>query len=246
MQNKPLRIDPYTGQAMSSAMMADDAREQNPSAAWLFDPWSGRRRTAGDVFTDPMGMLIVPVDPIDPPAEIGGMSMFATEADYWRHMSEHLANELTTVAVALGVSRTEDIARQIARIRGANDLAEATRLIDSMNAGSTVIETGSLLHQAKQMDATAKAMELDLIQQKLVEKLGTLPDDWMDRGTVQDLPPYRQVSFDGEPLVLMLPPRLELQESATGDDSVYATLTLEHVEPGQKAVEPDAKESTEG
>lgn len=240
MQDKPLRRDPFTGQNLATPISAAEARMQMPHAAWLFDPWSGRRRNAGDVFTDPQGMLIAPVEPIEPPADAGGMSMFANEADYWRHLSEYLANELQLVAFAMGISRTSDIRRQICRIRSAQTIDEATRIVDSMNVGEIVIASGQAAVKAKQMESEASELEKTLAIRLITKKLGSLPEDWEERVLVRvnASSQFVEIWFDGEHLTSTLPPRLVAVDKESDDKTVAVNLILEHYEQKPEEVQP--------
>lgn len=53
----PMPYDPETGDEKPYPSHPDQWRVANPRSAWLFNPWSGRRRTAQDVGTDPFGTL---------------------------------------------------------------------------------------------------------------------------------------------------------------------------------------------
>lgn len=60
---KFLRFDPMTGDAMSlesTKVTAEEFRRANgPFAAWLYNPWSGKLRDAGDIGSDMFGLLIM-------------------------------------------------------------------------------------------------------------------------------------------------------------------------------------------
>ena len=51
--------NPYTGRG-AAEILAAQWREWHGGMAWLFDPWTGRRRDARDVGSDVHGLLIVP------------------------------------------------------------------------------------------------------------------------------------------------------------------------------------------
>ncbi len=56
-----MRFDPATGFDKPYPSHADQWREFHGKAmAWLFNPWTGGRRNAGDVGTDTFGLLILP------------------------------------------------------------------------------------------------------------------------------------------------------------------------------------------
>lgn len=60
-QHTLMKFDPATGEQEPYPSHADQWREWHGEAtAWLFNPWSGERRGAGDVGSDTSGHLIVP------------------------------------------------------------------------------------------------------------------------------------------------------------------------------------------
>lgn len=60
-QHTLMKFDPATGEPKPYPSHADQWREWHGKAtAWLFNPWSGERREAGDVGSDPFGHLILP------------------------------------------------------------------------------------------------------------------------------------------------------------------------------------------
>ena len=60
MQNILMKFDPATGEERPYPSHAAQCREWHGGTAWLFDPWTGRRRDARDVGGDVHGLLIVP------------------------------------------------------------------------------------------------------------------------------------------------------------------------------------------
>ncbi len=60
MQNILMKFDPATGEERPYPSHAEQWREWHGGTAWLFDPWTGRRRDARDVGSDVHGLLIVP------------------------------------------------------------------------------------------------------------------------------------------------------------------------------------------
>lgn len=64
MQQKSLmKFDPATGELKPYPSQADQWRAfHGKSTAWLFNPWSGNRRSAEDVGSDTFGYLILPPD----------------------------------------------------------------------------------------------------------------------------------------------------------------------------------------
>lgn len=55
-----MKFDPATGEEKPYPSHAQQWRDWHGQAAWLFNPWSGQRRFAGDVGTDPFGHAILP------------------------------------------------------------------------------------------------------------------------------------------------------------------------------------------
>lgn len=59
-QHTLMRFDPATGREMPYPSHAQQWREFNGKHAWLLNPWTGERRSSGDVGDDPFGLLILP------------------------------------------------------------------------------------------------------------------------------------------------------------------------------------------
>mgnify|MGYP001019783968 CR=1 FL=1 len=60
-QHSLMTFDPATGEPKPYPSHADQWREWHGKAtAWLFNPWTGTRRDAGDVGSDTFGQLILP------------------------------------------------------------------------------------------------------------------------------------------------------------------------------------------
>lgn len=55
-----MRFDPATGEERPYPSHAAQWREWHGHMAWLINPWTGERRRASDVSSDPEGLLIVP------------------------------------------------------------------------------------------------------------------------------------------------------------------------------------------
>lgn len=55
-----MKFDPATGQVKPYPSHADQWRQYHGGLAWLFNPWSGKQRLAGDVGSDTFGQLILP------------------------------------------------------------------------------------------------------------------------------------------------------------------------------------------
>lgn len=59
-QDRTMKFDPATGAEKPYPSHADQWRNYHGALAWLFNPWTGERRNAGDVGTDCYGLLIIP------------------------------------------------------------------------------------------------------------------------------------------------------------------------------------------
>lgn len=60
-QHTLMKFDPATGEPKPYPSHADQWRDWHGKAtAWLFNPWTGTRREAGDVGSDIQGQLILP------------------------------------------------------------------------------------------------------------------------------------------------------------------------------------------
>lgn len=63
-QSTPLTHDPILGTEINKhptlPKNADDYRAYYGSLAWLYNPWTGKPRHAGDIGTDTFGKLIIP------------------------------------------------------------------------------------------------------------------------------------------------------------------------------------------
>lgn len=60
MQDVLMKFDPATGEERPYPSHATQWRNWHGTAAWLFDPWTGKQRNAYDVGSDVYGLLIVP------------------------------------------------------------------------------------------------------------------------------------------------------------------------------------------
>ena len=57
-QPELMRFDPVEGFRRPYPSDARQYREFHGPRAWLFDPWTGKRRDPHDIGTDPFGVLI--------------------------------------------------------------------------------------------------------------------------------------------------------------------------------------------
>ena len=59
-QQTLMKFDPADGTEKPYPSQAGQWREYHgKSTAWLFNPWTGKRRAAGDVGSDTFGLLII-------------------------------------------------------------------------------------------------------------------------------------------------------------------------------------------
>lgn len=62
-QQSLMKFDPASGEEKPYPSHAEQWRDWHGHCnAWLFNPWTGKRRAAGDVGTDTTGVLIIPPD----------------------------------------------------------------------------------------------------------------------------------------------------------------------------------------
>ena len=59
-QQSLMKFDPATRESMPYPSHAAQWRYYHGKLAWLYNPWTGNQRGAGDVGSDPFGMLILP------------------------------------------------------------------------------------------------------------------------------------------------------------------------------------------
>lgn len=59
-QLETMLYDPATGERWPFPSHADQWREWHGRKAWLFNPWTGKRRSPEDIGDDVMGQLIIP------------------------------------------------------------------------------------------------------------------------------------------------------------------------------------------
>ena len=59
-QHSVMLFDPQTGEPYPYPSEATQYRVWHGLTAWLFNPWTGSRRMAGDVGSDVQGFLILP------------------------------------------------------------------------------------------------------------------------------------------------------------------------------------------
>jgi hypothetical protein len=84
-QQTLMRFDPANGTEQPYPSHAQQWRNFHGKYAWLFNPWSGERRSAGDVGDDPFGLLILPPgEPIYAAQPIGGSAGAADAERLWR------------------------------------------------------------------------------------------------------------------------------------------------------------------
>lgn len=77
-QQTPMRYCPALGWEMPTPQDAAEWRDCNGERAWLFNPWTGNRRSAEDVGSDTFGHLIAP------PGEVLRATQQPTKASHER------------------------------------------------------------------------------------------------------------------------------------------------------------------
>lgn len=60
MNNELMRFDPASGREKPYPSHAEQWRKYHGKSAFLYNPWTGKKRDARDVGSDPFGLLIVP------------------------------------------------------------------------------------------------------------------------------------------------------------------------------------------
>ena len=78
MQDALMKFDPATGEERPYPSHANQWRNWHGTAAWLFDPWTGKRRNAYDVCSDVHGLLIAPAGTLG--MDMGGGCATTTRA----------------------------------------------------------------------------------------------------------------------------------------------------------------------
>lgn len=78
-QQTLMQFDPTTGVERPYPSHAEQWRKYHGHMAWLFNPWTGTRRLAGDVGSDAFGLLVVPPDE---PVPASNAPLESTEARY--------------------------------------------------------------------------------------------------------------------------------------------------------------------
>lgn len=58
-QDTMLKYDPVTGDPLQYEMKAEEYRMRHPNALWVYNPWAGNKRHAGDADSDNYGVAIV-------------------------------------------------------------------------------------------------------------------------------------------------------------------------------------------
>jgi hypothetical protein len=55
-------FDPATRDRKPYPSHAEQWRRYHGKTAWIYNPWSGKMRTAEDIGSDTFGLLIIPID----------------------------------------------------------------------------------------------------------------------------------------------------------------------------------------
>ena len=91
MQKILMKFDPATGKERPYPSHAAQWRNWHGVAAWLFDPWTGKRRNAYDVGSDVHGLLIVPAGTLG--GDAGGGASKQNKHDATERESELLRED---------------------------------------------------------------------------------------------------------------------------------------------------------
>lgn len=57
-EDSPIVIDPVLGLPINRYVGPTRYRSELPNVVWLFNPWTGKHRSAADIENDPQGLLI--------------------------------------------------------------------------------------------------------------------------------------------------------------------------------------------
>lgn len=109
-QQTLMQFDPATGVERPYPSHAEQWREYHGALAWLFNPWTGTRRLAGDVGSDAFGLLVVPPDE---PVPAGNAPLESTEARY-----RDLLNRLGVQGHDGAVAEIESLRAGCGRMKG--------------------------------------------------------------------------------------------------------------------------------
>jgi len=111
-QHSLMKFDPATGAQKPYPSHSAQWREwHGKTEAWLFNPWTGERRVAGDVGSDTFGQLILPP----------GEPVYAAESKEPLQTLDGLYRDLLQ---KLGVQGHEGAVEEISRLRVASGLRE--------------------------------------------------------------------------------------------------------------------------
>ena len=58
LQQEIMRFDPHDGESRPYPTHTEQFRKFHGKKAWIFNPWTGSMRDAGDIATDLQGLLI--------------------------------------------------------------------------------------------------------------------------------------------------------------------------------------------
>lgn len=110
-QHTLMKFDPATGAEKPYPSHAEQWRKYNGAEAWLFNPWSGTRRLAGDVGTDVFGLLILPPgEPLYAQGESASLSL-ATAVGCYVTLESRYHDLLQRLGVQGHMGAVEEIAQ---------------------------------------------------------------------------------------------------------------------------------------
>jgi hypothetical protein len=109
-QQTLMQFDPAHGVERPYPSHAEQWRKYHGHMAWLFNPWTGTRRLAGDVGSDAFGLLVVPPDE---PVPASNAPLESTEARY-----RDLLNRLGVQGHDGAVAEIESLRAGCGRMKG--------------------------------------------------------------------------------------------------------------------------------
>ena len=142
MQSEVMKFDPATGGPRPYPSHAGQWREWHGKMAWLFNPWTGRRRDARDVGSDVQGLLIVPAGTLG--MDMGGGCV---EKDNAAQVTRLKNDAAIFYEAAAGLLATNDALRtQLAEAQrnalGSHDVREPTSIGCAVNRAARDLPEG--------------------------------------------------------------------------------------------------------
>lgn len=108
MQNLMMVFHPFTGRWIMPGLFAVDAREHSPGKTWLFNPWTGARRTADEMRDDPEGVSIQDTDRVLRSSDLDALCRLAYDLLNPERHGQTVTREIRNQArQALGIDYVE-------------------------------------------------------------------------------------------------------------------------------------------